>query len=367
MENKSNFIKTLEISNFKSVKEAKFDCTRINIIIGKPNVGKSNILEAISLLGAADDMNLDNLFSEVRFKKQTELFYQRNTKNKIKISSDIYTTEIISNKAETRVVNYNYPIKRNFDSVVSLDRLDTSPTKFEHSHAIDWHYFLCSSLNNNGYQNTIHLLDKFDNSKGYTPFKRYVYNEQFSTYRQSSKNYLNPPYGRNFIDVFQENLSLRNEIIEIFREYDLEIVLDQEENSFEFQKKKEGLVIKFPIHLMAETLKHFMFYAAAIDSNDNSVLLFEEPEAHSFPIYTARLAEKIVESSNQYFVTTHDPYFLNEILSSDLSDVNVLLCDMEDSQTIIKAMTKEDLIEITNFGKDLFLTYESLLDSYNDK
>lgn len=48
-----NPIKTLEIKNFKTIKDSKnINCKRINIFIGKPNVGKSNILEAISLLGA---------------------------------------------------------------------------------------------------------------------------------------------------------------------------------------------------------------------------------------------------------------------------------------------------------------------------
>ncbi|MEP7169716.1 MAG: AAA family ATPase, partial [Bacteroidota bacterium] len=44
-----NFIDYLKIHNFKSVKKLDIPCNRINIFIGKPNVGKSNILEALSL------------------------------------------------------------------------------------------------------------------------------------------------------------------------------------------------------------------------------------------------------------------------------------------------------------------------------
>ncbi|RLF84116.1 hypothetical protein DRN48_06315, partial [Thermococci archaeon] len=43
-------IKTLTIKNFKSIKSLKLDCKRVNVFIGKPNVGKSNILEAIGIL-----------------------------------------------------------------------------------------------------------------------------------------------------------------------------------------------------------------------------------------------------------------------------------------------------------------------------
>ena len=43
-------IKNIEIKNFKSIRHAKIeDCKRVNVFIGYPNVGKSNILEALSL------------------------------------------------------------------------------------------------------------------------------------------------------------------------------------------------------------------------------------------------------------------------------------------------------------------------------
>ncbi|HEX9956575.1 MAG TPA: AAA family ATPase, partial [Fibrella sp.] len=48
----SNFLDWVEIKNFKSIKDLRLDCKRVNIFIGKPNVGKSNILEALGLLGA---------------------------------------------------------------------------------------------------------------------------------------------------------------------------------------------------------------------------------------------------------------------------------------------------------------------------
>ena len=46
-----NTIKHLRIQNFKSIKDVTMKPRRVNIVIGKPNVGKSNILEAMSLLG----------------------------------------------------------------------------------------------------------------------------------------------------------------------------------------------------------------------------------------------------------------------------------------------------------------------------
>jgi recombinational DNA repair ATPase RecF len=48
----NNFLNWVEIKNFKSIKDLHLDCKRVNVFIGKPNVGKSNILEGLGLFGA---------------------------------------------------------------------------------------------------------------------------------------------------------------------------------------------------------------------------------------------------------------------------------------------------------------------------
>jgi AAA15 family ATPase/GTPase len=45
-----NLMKYVNIHNFKSISDLELeDCRRINLFIGYPNVGKSNVLEALSL------------------------------------------------------------------------------------------------------------------------------------------------------------------------------------------------------------------------------------------------------------------------------------------------------------------------------
>src|SRR5256885_14258235 len=44
-----SMIRNLHISNYKSIKQLDLNCERINILIGEPNTGKSNILEALDL------------------------------------------------------------------------------------------------------------------------------------------------------------------------------------------------------------------------------------------------------------------------------------------------------------------------------
>ncbi|GHT21985.1 hypothetical protein FACS189430_03060 [Bacteroidia bacterium] len=47
-----DLVSNIHIINFKSIQDIVLeDCRRINLFIGKPNVGKSNILEALTLMG----------------------------------------------------------------------------------------------------------------------------------------------------------------------------------------------------------------------------------------------------------------------------------------------------------------------------
>ena len=84
------FTDQVRIFNFKSIKELQFSCKRINLFIGYPNVGKSNIIEALSLL---DESILDGLFklkNHVRYSKYQDLFYMKNVNSNIVVSDKLF-------------------------------------------------------------------------------------------------------------------------------------------------------------------------------------------------------------------------------------------------------------------------------------
>ncbi|MHA1578900.1 MAG: AAA family ATPase [Candidatus Freyarchaeota archaeon] len=83
-------IKSLEIRNFKSVKRLELNCGRINIFIGEPNTGKSNILETLGLLsfGAYGIYASHSIRNFVRMELMGNLFYDENLDEKIEIRAD---------------------------------------------------------------------------------------------------------------------------------------------------------------------------------------------------------------------------------------------------------------------------------------
>lgn len=101
-------ITEIEVENYKSLHKLKLEVGRFNVLIGENGCGKSNILEAITLAGAAEANKLDNEFLTSRGVRVTEpelmrSLFQKSNKNKpIKIvliskSLDIKKNYILQN------------------------------------------------------------------------------------------------------------------------------------------------------------------------------------------------------------------------------------------------------------------------------
>jgi AAA15 family ATPase/GTPase len=67
-------ITKLIVSNFKSVRQLDIDCKKVNLFIGEPNTGKSNILEALGFIGWLGQPGNIPLSDIVRFQTMPNLF-----------------------------------------------------------------------------------------------------------------------------------------------------------------------------------------------------------------------------------------------------------------------------------------------------
>ncbi|WP_313461139.1 AAA family ATPase [Stenotrophomonas sp.] len=94
-------IREIQIENFKSIKKMKLELGRVNVFIGENGSGKSNILEAIALAGAAAGDRLDNEFLFSRGVRPSEPRHMRCALNSEAPSSDIVVS--LSSQDKTRV------------------------------------------------------------------------------------------------------------------------------------------------------------------------------------------------------------------------------------------------------------------------
>ena len=105
-------LKTIEIRYFKSIEQLKINCKRINVFIGEPNTGKSNILEAIGVFSMPYCSNLREL---VRFENMSDLFFEKETRNKAAVRTDLSDYSISYEEGKVKIdLNYGKGIKINY-------------------------------------------------------------------------------------------------------------------------------------------------------------------------------------------------------------------------------------------------------------
>jgi len=320
-------IRTLQIENFKSIQHVNLNCKRINVFIGEPNTGKSNLLETLGFISSQYHSETPRGF--VRFENMRDLFYDHILENKVNVGFDekslettfkdgVFTVRYVDAKAAQTMINaYDYGGNTRFTS---------------------------------------HHPD-------FSQFKFYRFAIR-GNYPDQTSDFLHPPDGNNLLAVILSRKELRTLLKQIFDHFKLSLVLEPREGRMRVQKQLEDVIIAFPYQLASETLQRLVFYIAAIHSNKDSVLAFEEPEAHAFPYYTKYLAEIIAldKNNNQYFMSTHNPYFLLSILEkTPKKEVAVFLTHLENYQTKVKALTEADIKEILEKGTDIFFDIERFL------
>ncbi len=323
-------IKKLTIKNFKSILNLELDCKKINIFIGEPNTGKSNILEALGLLSWCAYKNSE-INEYVRLQNTLNLFYD----------------ELFENSVEFLIEND----QTKFDVKIKFD--DDNFIFIGQEKKIDKGYYV---LDYSG--NVTNVLSDFPNFKF---IKSYKFLRQ-TNFQDREANFLLPPHGSNMFAIVMGHKSFRESMAKYFREFGLNLVLKPQEKSFEVQKQVNDVVISYPYALISDTLQRIIFHVLAIDSNDNSTLIFEEPESHAFPYYTKFLGEKIAfDTSNQYFLATHNPYFLLSILEkADKNSVNVFITYFKDYQTKLQQLTNDQISELIDY--DPFFNLQSFID-----
>jgi AAA15 family ATPase/GTPase len=333
-------IKHIEINNFKSIKHLKINgCNRINVFIGMPNAGKSNILEALGLFGKINnsDENLSsniNLKDFVRFNRYSELFFEENISEQIEIKTNSILIEIYS-KEELNNGNFKYSSTYRIDNYLSYSNSNIK-LPFDDN------------------------LDVEDLSK----IKKYQFLE-VNFEESENKTTLNYPSGENLVQVLTSNPEIRKIVNQIFKENNLRLLIEKHTNELKiFKEYQDGTVFTLPYNLIADTLQRLIFFKTAILSNDNSVLLFEEPEAHCFEPYILEFTNSVKydKKYNQFFIVTHSDFIIQEFLRDEESknNTNIYLVNNVNGETKVKLLNKNKNEDVYELGMNPFFNFENL-------
>ncbi|MCF8357388.1 MAG: AAA family ATPase [Prolixibacteraceae bacterium] len=338
-----HFIDHISIKNFKSIRDLKIEgLKRINLFIGKPNVGKSNILEAFGVfslpfLKFSSNKNISNF---IRMENYPEIFYDGIVDNRIEIVTNKYNAII---NIENKVQLHHTSLESEYINI----NIETTKGKF---------LIQCSA-----FKEPLKAVIS-STGKEELPIKKY----DFKTNVHSKKNgngFLVPPFGSNLMKIIEISSALKKEITELFNEYGLNLVFDKSSSELKVAKPpKNNEIFLIPFNSVADTLQRVIFYKTAIASNTNSVLIFEEPEAHAFPPYIVHITQEIVESkTNQFMISTHSPYVLNHFVENAKDDLAIFMVDYKNGKTVLNCLKQEDIDHVQKYGIDLFTNYETFL------
>jgi len=312
-------ITKLSIANFKSIRQLDLDCKKINLFIGEPNTGKSNILEALALLSWCARLGQESLHDYVRFELMQNLFYDYLLDSEIAVSVSGRVNVDLHIHFRGDQFLFSPPQQKNMPPSRRPRFLSTDyegkPTGEPYAKTKDIKFFRFRDL---------------------------------ARYDDREPGSLKPPSGINLFSAVFGSRILRETMVEFFREYGLKVVMKPQERIFEIQKQVDDLVVGFSYALQSDTLRRVIFYTVAMASNKDSVLVFEEPESNAFPYYTKYLGERIaLDETNQFFLATHNPYLLSAIIEKGRKeDVQVFITYFKDYQTKVKPLTPDEVSEL---------------------
>lgn len=330
-------INHLSIKNFKSIRELELQCKRVNVFLGEPNAGKSNLLESIGLFSCEEN----GVGEVIRMGNFTDLFFNQEVTNAIHVDTDAFSVKVVfEGTSRTRFLF-------NARGVLS----DMSEIKTE----IFYDNIIADRVN-------FTRTGSLGFFSGKVKYYKFSPNTE-SHYRISGP--LVPPFGSNLFAVLLTNKEVKETVSEIIRSTGYRLVLKPTEGKIEIQKEKDGVVYSFPYTVVSDTLKRIIFYVAAMDSNKESILIFEEPEANTFPFFTNQLAEKIAaDESNQYFLVTHNPYLLQTLIQkTPTEDLQVNICYTHDFETKVKQLESPSGIEeMISLDSSVFFNFDQFID-----
>jgi hypothetical protein len=382
-----NVINTLYIQNFKSIRSAVLHPRRVNLIIGQPNVGKSTVLEAMSLLGGLPfEKKKKFLSSYVRYEKPAHLFHDGVMTHPVRVETDRDIC-LLGHEPKSKRFRYgvfSQAVYRLLRAQLGLPLLEgrSKTRSADDSLLLERLYphlstalplpepgFLYTEFDRHGQVDQPgdggHLVTS---SPAWQPraVKSYRYKPGVHLDRRYPDASLRPPHGNNLVQVLEQHADLRQEFADLFAERGLRMRVRPDTGRFEVMKEVDGLSFAYPYSGSGDTLQRYGFYLAAMESNRNTIILLEEPEAHSYPLYVAQLAERIAtQQDNQFFVTTHSPHFFSEVLENmvpyenRVPELAVFVAYYKDFQTKVRQLSDE---EVRGLRRDSFEVFNNLGD-----
>ncbi|MDD5271984.1 MAG: AAA family ATPase [Methylovulum sp.] len=385
-------IRQLHINNYKSLFDLTLEVGRFNVLIGENGCGKSNVLEAIALAGAAAADKLDNEFLTSRGIRVTEpqlmrsAFAEESLRKPIQIRVDFQKSDV---SGKYTLINDNQPyskwrwLESEFVTTIKLSQdieqkfqgLEEAILKTKISLASLANVLLDASENDS----KKYLEQNTFTKSGQNQLKNFlIYSPENTALRNFTKEGQIEPLGINgegllkLLKVIQsKSPEQREEIhtsLQLFDWYDkLDIPQDLSSHEDKVTITDRYLSTDFDQRSANEGFLFVLFYIALMVSDDTpKIFAIDNIDVALNPALCTKLIKELVRLAEKYdkqvFVTTHNPAILDGINLGDEEQCLFVVSRNKQGHTRFKRQTLKDK-PVSASGEDLKLS-EAFLRGY---
>jgi predicted ATPase len=321
-----SFVQRLAISNYKSISAADIEVRRVNVLIGEPNTGKSNVLEALALLSTGVAPHIRQI---TRSREAADLFFDHDIGSAIDVAINGDCGWSLAFNAQKGNFDYNVvdPVKKHISKGSIPPNLGAPGHQWPQNQQSNFRYY--------------HFASTVQRQHGSPP----------------QYGYLQPPYGENLPALLYSNKGFRESISALFRSKGFRLEVRPQESEILMSKEINDILYSYPFEAISQTLQRIVFYKAVLETNRDAVLILDEPESNTFPFYTKYLAERIsLDTHNQFFLTSHNPYVLTSLIEkTPVEELAVFMTRMRNYRTEFLLASNDQLREMLNLTMDIFL------------
>ncbi len=363
-------IQSVRIKNFKTFKDTQIDgFTKLNIITGGNNVGKSNLLEALyCLVGKSMHpcTNITEIYDNIRkepltTESQNLMFYGLDTKEEIQIvttldnnqtldlqikfiaseNQKVIESQIIPTAEQTQMSSQlNFTLKKNNEEIyndhLNIAKVPNFPPIPNHS----------------GYNRQFKNFDPNQLQK-LLPFESAVIIPSDVVYRQA--------HMIQTMSKICSNNQLEEELNKHLNQFDNNIQAISFNTNNQLKLKVKNIKEKVPLSVFGDGLKKYLHIVSAFMADNAKTIYIDEVENGLHFSRMGLLLKNIIDFINnnkdgnlQVFMTTHNQEFI-EILDQVIKEKNFA------NQTKLFCLKRdgENIIPRTYYGESLEYYFEN--------
>ncbi|NPB00494.1 MAG: ATP-binding protein [Crenarchaeota archaeon] len=359
------------INNYKSIESIDLELSRVTIFLGPPAAGKSNILEAIALAGYPWRLSQQDIYVEPRNIRPTLQSILR-TSPQLSDIDVIFPRFDFTRVFEIEISNDNYLIKFSIKYENNKLRVDYC------NHDITDVFLEClTHIPDRWITDTLPVFE----SRLYS-FDRYQYVKERCFLNRSMypvKLDILLENGENLVDIVSRFSEILVRVNNFLEEY-LETKVDIRYLNLERRLAVFDYYVEVSPSLLADGIWRILYYVSALYSakryaykynlKNRLLILFEEPDAHTFPYVVHLLTELINEVSEYVYIimTTHNGVLASMIATKVPSTAVYYVYRGRDGWTHAIKINIEKLAEHVLELSDLLLMSPSeILEKFSEK